>query len=250
MADQQDFEKLLPKLNAIAQKDVRPPDMPIDEAVKEGEIMAAAAAQDANALAAVGLGADVIDEIGCAVSALRYAEAKLISELGEIKEAAKQWATEEPAGFELRNDLLAASAYALRDIGDAMRSVKRIRQGTSGNDMVQDLLALSELGKKYLNQLKTINFDPALLDNAAQKASFLGKLYAKAFIEKGSKEAKVMRDRAFTYMRNVMSAILGQPNTPFAKTKRGLIITTALTGAVVMLRRTARNLLKRSALLR
>jgi hypothetical protein len=121
MADQQNFEKLLPKLNAIAQRDIRPPDMPIDQAVKEGEIMAAAAAQDAVTLTAIGLGADVIDETGCAVSALRYAEAKLVSELGEIKEAAKQWRVEEPAGFELRDDLLAAAGYALRDINERQR---------------------------------------------------------------------------------------------------------------------------------
>jgi hypothetical protein len=221
MADQQNFEKLLPKLNAIAQRDIRPPDMPIDQAVKEGEIMAAAA-QDAVTLTAIGLGADVIDETGCAVSALRYAEAKLVSELGEIKEAAKQWRVEEPAGFELRDDLLAAAGYALRDIDDAMKSVKRIRQGTSGSDMVQDLLALSELGKKYLTQLKVINFEPALLDTATEKAAMLGSLYAKAFIERGSKEAKVMRDRAFTYMRIVMSEILTAAEYAFRKDRSRL----------------------------
>jgi len=47
MSDQKDFEKLLPVFVALGAKEVRYPDMPVDQAVKEGEIMAAAAAEDA-----------------------------------------------------------------------------------------------------------------------------------------------------------------------------------------------------------
>jgi hypothetical protein len=73
-----------------------------------------------------------------------------------------------------------------------------------------------------LTQLKVINFEPALLDTATEKAAMLGSLYAKAFIERGSKEAKVMRDRAFTYMRIVMSEILTAAEYAFRKDRSRL----------------------------
>jgi hypothetical protein len=74
MSDQPAFEKLLPKLNAVDEKNVRYPDMPVEQAVKEGGIMAAAAAEDAKELTGVGLSADLIEEIDTAVAALRFAK--------------------------------------------------------------------------------------------------------------------------------------------------------------------------------
>jgi hypothetical protein len=55
MADQQDFEKLSTELMAIDEKDIQEPDMPVDEAVKENEIMSAAAKQSQNAFTPHGI---------------------------------------------------------------------------------------------------------------------------------------------------------------------------------------------------
>jgi hypothetical protein len=217
MSDQQDFETLLPKLNALDRKSIRKQDMPIDQAVKEGEIMAAAATADSAALTAIGMDAAKITELASAVSALRYTQAAYIAAIGELKDASKQWAGEEPKGYELRNELLAAASYGLRSVPDAMKAVKRIREGSGGADMIQDLSALAELCKKYQPQLLAIKFDTSMVDAAVEKAGTLGKLYAKAFVEKGTSLAKDARDRAFTYMRLTMADVLAAAEYAFRK---------------------------------
>jgi hypothetical protein len=217
MSDQQDFEALLPKLNALDKKSIRKQDMPIDQAVKEGEIMAAAATADTPALTAVGADPAKIAELVTATGALRYSQAVYTAAIGELKDASKQWASEEPAGFELRDELLAAAAFALRNVPDAMKAVKRIREGSGGADMIQDLSALAELCKKYPTQLSAIKFDTTKIDAAVDKAGSLGKLYAKAFVEKGTTVAKDQRDRAFTYMRMCMAEVLAAAEYAFRK---------------------------------
>jgi hypothetical protein len=217
MADQQDFELLLPILKAIPKKDIRRPDMPVVQAIKEAEIMAEAAAQDNPTFVAVGLSKDEAALLAQAAGALRYSEAVLTAALGEIKDASKQWLEKEPQGYELRADILAAVSYALRSIPDASKSIKKIREGAGGFDMIQDLLALSELGKKYKEQLQKINFDLTKLDTAAELADQLGRVFSKAFIEKGSSGPKDLRDRAFSYMRSIMSEILAVAEYVFRK---------------------------------
>jgi hypothetical protein len=217
MADQQDFEALLPKLGALDRRSLRKQDMPLDQAIKEGEIMAAAAMEDVATFTGIGFDTAKISELSMAVGALRFAQARLIAATGELKEASRQWDEEEPMGYELRADMLAAASYALRDVPNAMKAIKRIREGSGGADMIQDLIALSELGKKYLEQMKSINYDVAKFDSAAQMADALGGLYAKAFVEKSTSEAKDLRDRAFTYMRKIMSDVLHAAEYVFRK---------------------------------
>lgn len=222
MADRQDFEGMQPKLDALKAKDVRIPDMPVDQVLQEAEIMEAAAAEDAEKLGSVGFDTAIIPELATAIGVLRYTQARLTAALGEVQEAAGKWAGEEPAAYELRADLLAAMAYALRDVNDAAKSIKKIREGTSNADMLLDLKALAELGRKYQPQLEAINFDVKQLDVAAGKSDELGQLYAKAFIEKTTSGAKDIRDRAFTYTRKLMGDILDAAEYVFRKDKTRL----------------------------
>ena len=208
MADQQDFESLSTELMAIGEKEIREPDMPVDEAVKENEIMSAAAKRDQNVFDAINLDPGLIEKCAMAGGALRYTQAKLTAAIGEVKEAAALWTAEEPKGYATRKELLAALAYATRNVPDAQKAVRAVRKGAGGADMVMDLGALVQLGKKYRAPLEAIKFNMGLIDEAEDLANRLGKLYASAFIEKGSKEAKMLRDRAFTYMRRVMGELL------------------------------------------
>ncbi len=222
MADQQDFETLLSTLNGIDRKSIRKLDMPVDQAIKEGEVMAAAATEDSVKLAAVGFDVARINALGAAVGALRFAQAQYTSTLGEHKEATRQWAAEEPAAIELRAEMLAAEAFALRKIPDAVKALKHIREGSGNPDMIQDIAGLAQVGKKYPDSLKSINFDLSILDTAAEKAGILSKLYAKAFIENSTTQAKDLRDRAFSYMRSIMSDVLEVAEYVFRKDKARL----------------------------
>jgi hypothetical protein len=197
MSDQQDLETLLPKLKAIPPSQVRYPDMPVEQAAKEGQVMATAAEEDAGAITAIGVAPELIAGLGVAVGAFRASQAKLTAAIGEVKEAGRQWMEEEPKAAELRSELLDALSYGLRNIPDAKKALKRIREGEGSLDMIKDIQALAELGSMNQNELKKMNYD--------------------AFIEKGSAGAKDLRDRAFTYMRRIMSEILDAAEYAFRK---------------------------------
>ena len=222
MADQADLERLLPVLNSYAPKQVRFPDMPMDQALKEAEIMLAAAIEDAGKFDSVGLDQSRLDDLSLAVGVARLTQAQLTAALGELKEAAAKWAEEEPLAYELRADLLATVTYGLRNIQDAIKAIKRIREGKGHADMIVDLKALAELCRKYQPHLEEIKFDIGLIDIADKKADELGNLYAKAFIEKSTAGAKEIRDRAFTHMRKLMGDVLDAAEYVFRKDKERL----------------------------
>jgi hypothetical protein len=208
MSDEQDFVNLLPKLRAIPLNAVRRPDMPVEQAINEGGIMAKAAQEDGELLNGVNVSTGTITELASSVNALRHAQALFTAAIGELKDSSRKWAEEEPKAFKLRADLLAAFTYALRDVPNARRALKAIREGSGNPDMLKDLSALAALGKNYLEELKAINFDCSMLDTTAARAAELNDLYQEAFIEKKTVEHRELRDRAFTCMRQLMGEIL------------------------------------------
>jgi len=208
MSDQQDYEKLLPKLKAIEDKAVRRPDMPIEQAIKEGGIMATAAQEDTKPLNAANVVTVTINELGSSVAALRYAQAQFTAAIGEVKGASRKWNEEEPNAIKLRRDLLKTMTYALRKVLNATRTLAAIRKGSGNPDMLKDLSALVSLGRKYPAELKAVNYDLSQLDAAEAKTNMLNTIYSQAYIEKKTVEYTQLRDRAFTYMRMMMGEIL------------------------------------------
>ena len=77
-------------------------------------------------------------------------------------------------------------------------------------------------GKKYKSHFEAINFDMTLFDQAAEKAQRLATLYATAFVEKRESDAKRLRDRAFTFMRNIMSDVVDVAEYVFRKDRSRL----------------------------
>lgn len=208
MNDDQAYDKLLSKLKELPAKKVRSPDMPVNEAVSEGEKMAVLCKEDKAFFEPIGFDMGLANECAAAAGALRVADGKRLACLGEKNESRKEWDENEAAGYELRDDTLAALSYALRKNNKAMRIVRKIRHGGSDRDMIHDLRAEKELGIKYPDELMAILFDMAILDRCGNMADRLGTLYAKAFVDTSGKEALDIRNRAFTYMRSISSEIL------------------------------------------
>jgi hypothetical protein len=215
MSDQTDFEALLPKLQAIDPKLVNDPDMPVEQAIKEGQVMVTVAREDVNELVAVKFDPATIDELETAVFGFSTAQANMVATLGEQKGAARQWLIEEPGLLKLLKKLLAASRYALRNVPDAFKAVKHIAKGGSKPNRVQDLADIAALGKKYVSYFEAINFDITLLDVAEQKAKTLLSLQALVFAEKSTKGSKDVRDRSFIYMRGLMAQVLSAAKYAF-----------------------------------
>ena len=74
--------------------------------------------------------------------------------------------------------------------------------------MIQDLNDIAVLGKENIEPLQNINFDVALLDEAATTADTLSDLLAQATTDREENNiARVIRDQAFTYLKQAMDEV-------------------------------------------
>ena len=63
-----------------------------------------------------------------------------------------------------------------------MQALRKIQDGWTQADMIQDLRHLAALGEKYPDLLAAINFDSVLLEQCSARADGLGTLYGNAFV--------------------------------------------------------------------
>jgi len=98
--------------------------------------------------------------------------------------------------------------HAFHFIPDLLSKAQKIAEGSGHADMIQDLSDLSVLGKANTEPLKNINLDLELLDKAAVLSEDMASLLAKANGQKlGDNNLKIMRDKAYTYMKQAVDEI-------------------------------------------
>lgn len=201
MSFKEDFELCEEKINAVNRDDIKLPTKAIDVVTAESETLAVDATKDKDDLLAANMDLTIIDEVKVLAGALRYCQANWMGEYMARKDAQKQWSNECPKGFELQKELFHNFGFAYRNSPDELKKLKRIKEGTSQLDMVQDLLELGVLGQKYPAPLEAINYDVLSLEAVKTKAHFLSDLRAQANGDKDDySESKLLRDKAFTLL--------------------------------------------------
>ena len=201
MSYSDDFEQWNEIIENVPTKDVKLPNLPIDDFVASTETLAIDAGEDRDALAAAGLDVTLIDELTPLSGALRYCQANWMSIFRAREEAQNQWKEQSPLAFEFRNELLHDFSFAYRDVDDVKKKVMRIREGGSNADMVQDLLELAVLGEKYPEPLTAINFDLEKLPQSRALSHSMSELLAASNGAAGEgNDVKVLRDKAYTLL--------------------------------------------------
>jgi len=201
MSYSDDFEQWKENIENVPTKDVKLPNLPIDDFVASAETLAIDANEDRDDLAAVGLDVTLIDELTSLSGALRYCQANWMSIFRAREEARNQWQEQSPQAFEFRNELLHDFSFAYRNLDDVKKKVIRIREGGSNADMVQDLLDLAVLGEKYPEPLAAIHFDMEKLSQARALSHNMSELLAASNGAAGEgNESKVLRDKAYTLL--------------------------------------------------
>uniref|UniRef100_UPI0032165765 hypothetical protein n=1 Tax=uncultured Draconibacterium sp. TaxID=1573823 RepID=UPI0032165765 len=196
-----DFDAWKDAIEAVPQEKVKPPNQPVDDFVAKTETLAVDAAEDREALQGAGMNENLIDELTPLSGALRYCQAKWMSEYRARVEAQKQWKEQAPQAYALRDELLHHFSFAYRNHDDIIKKVRRIREGASHADMIQDLIELAVLGEKYPEPLTTINLEPDLLPQARTVSHSMSELLAAANGADGEGSAnKLLRDKAFTLL--------------------------------------------------
>lgn len=204
-----DIEKVINDLMAIPEEDLKNPNIPVNSYVQEAEDLEYSANKDKEALTSHGLEWSFVDSLSTRTGALREAQSNWLAKHKAQKEAEKEWIEKSPVAFKFRDSLLNAYRYGFRKDKALLSIVAIIADGYSRDDMIQDLNDLAVLGRENTAPLQSINFDLDKLEQAAEMSATMAKLLAKAKGEDGSSESLIMRNRAFTYLKQAVDEIRG-----------------------------------------
>ena len=208
MSSTTDYTELLPVISAINPTDVLTPNIPIDVFVQEAENLFHWCSDDEGELTRVGLDWTLVTTLPVRAGACREAQSLWNKERNTRQEAEQAWKDEAPAAFGLRDQLIHTFRFAYRKFDGLLSRVDEIAQGDTNADMVQDLNDLSVLGKANSEPLVIINFDMPLLDTAADVSDRMGDLLGATNGErKEVSEAMLIRDKAFTYLKQAVDEI-------------------------------------------
>lgn len=218
MSDQQDLLDLLPEIKAVPKPQIKQSDMPIGIYLQESENLHTRATVDLPFLSTVGMSAELLAKLLRHTGALRTAQSNW-EELSSVRQDAKEaWKAEWPAFLELREDLIDHMDFAYRNDPLLLKKLALIKEGDSQADAIQDMSNLAVLGQANTEPLKSINFDVGLFEKAAESADHMSGLLAAVnghmYVDD---ETKVIRDQAFTLLKQVVDEIRNYGRFVFRK---------------------------------
>ena len=208
MSDQQDLLDLLDEIKAVADKNVKKCDMPLEIYLYEAERLHTRATTDLPQLATINMPSDLVDKLLTRTKALRRAQLNWAELVNEKKKARDTWKAEAPAILQLRKDLIENMQFAYRNNPLLLEKLAKIKKGNSHADTTMDLARLAVLGKDNPEPLKAINFDLSLCDKAAEEAERMGNLRAniggRMYVPD---DMLIIRNKAFTLLKEVVDEI-------------------------------------------
>lgn len=208
MSSTTDYNELLPIISAINPAEVLTPNIPIDVFVQESENLYHWSKDDQQALMKVALDWNLVISLPARAGACREAQSLWIKERNTRQQAEQDWKDQAPAAFDLRDQLIHTFRFAFRKFDGLLSRVDEIAQGDTNSDMVQDLNDLAVLGKSNTDLLTPVNFDMLLFDKAADLSDRMGDLLGATNGErKKDSEAMIIRDKAFTYLKQAVDEI-------------------------------------------
>ena len=204
----ENFEAKKAVLDAIPESEIKSPRKKIEEILQEDQDLYHWCQEDKQPLVHVGLDWKMVTDLPLRVGTLRYAESIWQDEYKTKQESKAAWKKKYPVAKALRDKLLQDFRFAYHNFPEQITKIKRISQGDSQADMIQDLSDLSVLGKADPAPLKAINFDLSQLDTAAtlaeESAMLLGMVHS---VGSGRSEHCIMRDRAYTHLKEAADEI-------------------------------------------
>lgn len=202
------FELKKATIEAIPEKLVSYPGIPVDVALQEAEDLNVWCQADKALLVKAGIDWKLAEDLPFRTGACRYIQSQWQKEYRSLEEAQKEWAEKSPAAYELRNELNHHFFFAFAKIPDLYARVQKIAEGDSHADMIQDLSDLAALGKANLQPLKLIGMDVGLLDKAATTSETMAVLLANANGKKmEDNKMRLLRDKAFMHMKEAVDEI-------------------------------------------
>lgn len=200
--NKESFNAKMTSIEAISNDLVVTPDIPVAIYLQEAEDLFAWCQPDKEALIKTGLDWQLVEDLPDRAAACRYVQSQWQKDYKSMEEAQREWTQKSPAAFAIRDELIHHFYHAFYKIPDLTNKVQKIAEGSSNADMIQDLSDLAALGKANTDLLNKIRLDLNLLDNAVSIAEEMAGLLARANgLRMSDNELKVLRDKAYTYLK-------------------------------------------------
>ncbi len=208
MSAQESYDRLLPTLLAYPKGKLQKPNVPVEELLGETEKTSVVIKEGRDILVNAGLNPEYIDNFDDRIGAYAIAAAKYVVLMDGNGGYGKDLNDLEGPAHDLRREIMHNFRFAFRNNSEALKSLERISKGRSRKDMIFDFVSLIELAENYPEELDAINFDRGLLDQARESYENLKNLVAKITVSpKQISEVKDIRDRAYTYLNEALTAI-------------------------------------------
>lgn len=219
MINSECLEKAQPDISAFPKEEIKLPESfrTYGGFALESNVLYRRANANKDALVAANMDWSKVDKIPTYSGALR----ELLSKRMEVKftkpENSKKWDLTKSEAIKLVKKILSGFKHAFSAYPDLLEIVKKIKEGSSNENLVQDLNDCSVVGKSNIDQLKAINFDLSLLDQAASLSTELSNLLELADIEENIDSPVVMRDKVYTMLRQIIDALIEKAEYVFSE---------------------------------
>jgi len=203
-----DYAAKLAAIEAISTDSIKKPNLPIKIYIQEAENLYQWVQPDQQALQSAGLDWAWVQGLPQRIGALREAESRWFKERFGREEAQVRWDQEAPAAYALRDQMLRTMRYAYRRDEVLLKRVAQIAEGTGHADMIQDLNDIAILGRAHPEPLQVVGVGPEQLEQAATTAEGMAELLAQVNGERaGGNSARVIRDQAYTHLKEAVDEI-------------------------------------------
>eukprot|EP01029_Cantina_marsupialis_P024240 TRINITY_DN617_c4_g1_i1.p1 TRINITY_DN617_c4_g1~~TRINITY_DN617_c4_g1_i1.p1 ORF type:complete len:248 (-),score=21.47 TRINITY_DN617_c4_g1_i1:170-913(-) len=189
-------------IEAILLEKVIPITMPVNVLVREAIDMSRCARVDIKALTGINYTIEKVVDVELRAKACQDAESLWLEENHCANTAEESWAVLRDEVNEAKFETIHTFKYAYRDDANVLAALAAVSEGASHADALQDLSDLVVIGKKHSEPLEAINYDLTKLDALAKLGQDASDALAIANEHRlrGS-EAKVYRDKAYTYLK-------------------------------------------------
>jgi len=172
------ISKKLNELNSLTREEYCNPYIPVGILIQEASDLYHCCMKDKDQLINGGLAWSLVEDLPVRAGALQQSQSQWQSVYHNYQQCQEEWKIAAPLAYKLRNELIHYLRHAVRNIPIELAKVRRIAEGNSHADKIQDLSDLAELGKKHATALEALKLDVQKLDEARKKARYLSKLHA------------------------------------------------------------------------